>query len=109
MIELDMVYVSYFRDFLSKQNILFRLSPPRKAATSCTDVKLSNRKHAYTLVRVSYSHTIKHASTRVKDRTQATAKHVTSTTHLIASNWPRIRLSIVYVCTKMKMEVTKRE
>jgi hypothetical protein len=39
MIELDMVYVSYFGDFLSKgsresfkQNILFRLSPPRKAA-----------------------------------------------------------------------------
>jgi hypothetical protein len=29
---LDMVYVSYFGDFLSKQNILFRLSPPRKAA-----------------------------------------------------------------------------
>jgi hypothetical protein len=39
MIELDMVYVSYFGDFLSKgsresfeQNILFRLRPPRKAA-----------------------------------------------------------------------------
>jgi len=39
MIELDMVYVSYFGDFLSKgsresfeQNILFRLGPPRKAA-----------------------------------------------------------------------------
>jgi hypothetical protein len=39
MIELDMVYVSYFGDFLSKsssesfeQNILYRLSPPRKAA-----------------------------------------------------------------------------
>jgi hypothetical protein len=32
MIELDMVYVSYFGDFLSKQNILFRLSPPKKAA-----------------------------------------------------------------------------
>jgi len=39
MIELDMAYVSYFGDFLSKgsresfdQNILFRLSPPRKAA-----------------------------------------------------------------------------
>jgi hypothetical protein len=32
MIELDMVYVSYFGDFLRKQNILFRLSPPRKAA-----------------------------------------------------------------------------
>jgi len=39
MIELDMVYVSYFGDFLSKgsresleQNILFRLSPPSKAA-----------------------------------------------------------------------------
>jgi hypothetical protein len=39
MIELDMVYVSYFRDVLSKgsresfdQKILFRLSPPRKAA-----------------------------------------------------------------------------
>jgi len=39
MIELDMVYVSYFGDFLSKgsresfkQNILFRLSPLRKAA-----------------------------------------------------------------------------
>jgi len=32
MIEIDMVYVSYFGDFLSKQNILFRLSPPRKAA-----------------------------------------------------------------------------
>jgi len=39
MIELDMVYVSYFGDFLSigsressKQNILFRLSPRRKAA-----------------------------------------------------------------------------
>jgi hypothetical protein len=39
IIELDMVYVSYFGDFLSKgsresfeQNILFRLSPPRKAA-----------------------------------------------------------------------------
>jgi len=38
MIELDMVYVSYFGDFLSissreslGQNILFRLSPPRKA------------------------------------------------------------------------------
>jgi len=38
MIELDMVYVSYFGDFLSigsresfEQNILFRLSPPRKA------------------------------------------------------------------------------
>jgi len=31
-LELDMVYVSYFGDFLSKQNILFRLSPPRKAA-----------------------------------------------------------------------------
>jgi hypothetical protein len=31
MIELDMVYVSYFGDFLSKQNILFRLSPPRKS------------------------------------------------------------------------------
>jgi len=38
MIELDMVYVTYFGDFLSigsreffKQNILFRLSPPRKA------------------------------------------------------------------------------
>jgi len=37
MIELDMVYVSYFGDFLSKgsresfeQNILFRLSPPKK-------------------------------------------------------------------------------
>jgi hypothetical protein len=41
MIELDMVYVSYFEDFLSKrsresfeQNILFRLSPPRKACRS---------------------------------------------------------------------------
>jgi len=40
MIELDMVYVSYFGDFLSigsresfEQNILFRLSPPRKAAS----------------------------------------------------------------------------
>jgi len=39
MIDLDMVYVSYFGDFLSKgsresfeQNILFRLSLPRKAA-----------------------------------------------------------------------------
>jgi len=39
MIELDMVYVAHFGDFLSKgsresfeQNILFRLSPPRKAA-----------------------------------------------------------------------------
>jgi len=32
MIELDMVYVLYFGDFLGKQNILFRLSPPRKAA-----------------------------------------------------------------------------
>jgi len=39
MIELDMVYVSYFGDFLSigsresfEHNILFRLSPPRKAA-----------------------------------------------------------------------------
>jgi len=39
MIELDMVYVSYFGDFLSigsresfKQNILFRLSLPSKAA-----------------------------------------------------------------------------
>jgi len=39
MIELNMVYVSYFGDFLSignreffEQNILFRLSPPRKAA-----------------------------------------------------------------------------
>jgi len=39
MNELDMVYVSYFGDFLSigsresfKQNILFRLSPPRKDA-----------------------------------------------------------------------------
>jgi len=39
MIKLDMVYVSYFGDFFSngsresfKQNILFRLSPPRKAA-----------------------------------------------------------------------------
>ena len=39
MIELDMVYVLYFGDFLSigsresfEQNILFRLSPPRKAA-----------------------------------------------------------------------------
>jgi len=32
MIALDMVYVSYFGDFLSKQNILFRFSPPRKAA-----------------------------------------------------------------------------
>jgi hypothetical protein len=39
MIKLDMVYVSYFEDFLSigsresfEQNILFRLSPPRKAA-----------------------------------------------------------------------------
>ena len=32
MIELNMVYVSYFGDFLSKQNILFRLSAPRKAA-----------------------------------------------------------------------------
>jgi len=38
MIELDMVYVSYFGDFLRKgsresleQNILFRLSPPRTA------------------------------------------------------------------------------
>jgi len=38
MIDLDMVYVSYFGDFLSKgsresfeQNILFRLSPPRKS------------------------------------------------------------------------------
>jgi len=31
MIELDMVYVSYFGDFLSKQNILFKLSLPRKA------------------------------------------------------------------------------
>jgi hypothetical protein len=38
MIELDMVYVSYFGDFLSKgstesfeQNNLFRLSPPRTA------------------------------------------------------------------------------
>ena len=38
MIEFDMVYVSYFGDFLSKgsresfeQNILFRHSPPRKA------------------------------------------------------------------------------
>jgi hypothetical protein len=37
--ELDMVYVLYFGDFLSigsresfEQNILFRLSPPRKAA-----------------------------------------------------------------------------
>jgi hypothetical protein len=41
MIELDMVCVSYFGHFLSKgsresfeQNILFRLSPPRKAAKS---------------------------------------------------------------------------
>jgi len=40
MIELDMVYVSCFGDFPSKgsresfeQNILFRLSPPRNAAT----------------------------------------------------------------------------
>jgi len=40
MIELDMVYVSYFGDLLSKgsresfeQNILFWLSPPRKAAS----------------------------------------------------------------------------
>jgi hypothetical protein len=32
MVELDMVYVSYFGNFLSKQNILFGLSPPRKAA-----------------------------------------------------------------------------
>jgi hypothetical protein len=39
MIDLDMVYVSYFGDFLCKgsresfeQNILFRLSLPRKAA-----------------------------------------------------------------------------
>jgi hypothetical protein len=39
IIELDMVYVSYFGDFLSignresfEQNILFRLNPPRKAA-----------------------------------------------------------------------------
>jgi len=39
MIELDMVYVSHFGDFLSigsresfEQNILIRLSPPRKAA-----------------------------------------------------------------------------
>jgi hypothetical protein len=39
MIELDMVYVSYFGEFLSKgsresfeQDILFRLIPPRKAA-----------------------------------------------------------------------------
>jgi hypothetical protein len=32
MIGLDMVYVSYFGDFLSKQNISFWLSPPRKAA-----------------------------------------------------------------------------
>jgi hypothetical protein len=39
MIELDMVYVSYFGDSLSKgsresfeQNILFRLSPARKAS-----------------------------------------------------------------------------
>ena len=39
MIELEMVYVLYFGDFLSigsresfEQNILFRLSPPRKAA-----------------------------------------------------------------------------
>jgi hypothetical protein len=32
MIELDIFYVSYFGDFLSKQNILFRLSLPRKAA-----------------------------------------------------------------------------
>jgi len=32
MIELDMVSVSYFGDFLSKQNILFRLSPQRKTA-----------------------------------------------------------------------------
>jgi hypothetical protein len=38
VIELDMVYVSYFGDFLSigsrecfEQNILFRLSPSRKA------------------------------------------------------------------------------
>jgi hypothetical protein len=31
-LELDMVYVSFFGDFLIKQNILFRLSPPRKAA-----------------------------------------------------------------------------
>jgi len=38
MIEFDMVYVSYFGDFFSKgsresfkQNIRFRLSPPRKA------------------------------------------------------------------------------
>ena len=40
MIELDMVDVSYFGDFLSEegresfeQNILFRLSPPRKACS----------------------------------------------------------------------------
>ena len=39
MIELDMVYVSYFGDILItgsresfEQNILFRLSPPRKTA-----------------------------------------------------------------------------
>jgi len=39
MIELAMVYILYFGDFLSigsresfEQNILFRLSPPRKAA-----------------------------------------------------------------------------
>ena len=53
IIELDMVYVSYFGYFLSKgsresfeQNILFRLSPPRNAAQPPRNAARSPRKTA---------------------------------------------------------------
>jgi len=46
MIELDMVYVSYFGDFLSKQNILFRLSPPRKSRQAAKKSRQAGRKAA---------------------------------------------------------------
>jgi len=46
MIELDMVYVSYFGDFLSKQNILFRLSPPRKNCQAAKKSRQAGRKAA---------------------------------------------------------------
>jgi len=53
MIELDMVYVSYFGDFLSngsresfEQNILFRLSPPRTAALATAAGGKTGRKRS---------------------------------------------------------------
>jgi hypothetical protein len=53
MIELDMVYVSYFGDFLSKgnresfeQNIPFRLNPPRKCRQAAKKCRQAGRKAA---------------------------------------------------------------